>query len=214
MSTLAPPVTIDPPVTLRYGGSGPVVPGIGGDDRPQPPSGPTDRRYYTGMLVGLGGILMFFTAFVSAYVVRQGLGTDWQPLRLPDLVWWNTVILLASSVCLEMARRRIHQPAALRVWWMGAATLGTVFLVGQLLVWQQLRANGVYLASNPSSSFFYVLTASHGIHLLGGVVALLVLSWKLWKGLLTSLHVGVVSLYWHFMDGLWILLLLLFVVWG
>ncbi len=172
-----------------------------------------DQRYKTGMMVGLAGILMFFTAFVSAYIVRQGLGTDWEPIKLPNLVWYNTLILLASSFSLEMARTRSKDVLGLRTWWLGAAALGTVFLIGQLVVWQKLSAEGVYLASNPSSSFFYVLTAVHGIHLLGGVLALLILSLKLWKGILARQHVGSMALYWHCMDFLWILLLLLFVFW-
>jgi cytochrome c oxidase subunit 3 len=212
MSTPSFSETIDHFSPAQEEGTG--VPGAekGLHGRPAPPS-IQDQRYKTGTMVGLAGILMFFTAFVSAYIVRQGLGTDWEPIKLPNLVWYNTLILLASSFSLEMARTRLKDLPALRSWWLGTATLGTVFLVGQLVVWQKLSAEGVYLASNPSSSFFYVLTAVHGIHLLGGVLALLILSLKLWGGILASHHVGSMALYWHFMDFLWILLLLLFVFW-
>ena len=212
MSTPTFSVTIDHFSSSQEAGTG--KPGVEKDvhGKPGQPS-IQDQRYKTGTMVGLAGILMVFTAFVSAYIVRQGLGTDWEPIKLPNLVWYNTLILLASSFSLEMARTRSKDMLALRTWWLGAAALGTVFLIGQLMVWQKLSADGVYLASNPSSSFFYVLTAVHGIHLLGGVLALLILSLKLWKGILARQHVGSMALYWHCMDFLWISLLLLFVFW-
>ncbi len=170
------------------------------------------RRYYTGMMVGLGGILMVFAGFTSAYLVRRGLGADWESVPLPSLVWVNTLILLLSSACLEHARRWVDDIPVLRRWWLSATALGLAFLVGQGIVWRQLWDAGVFLSTNPSSAFFYVLTAIHGIHLLGGVMALLVLGWKLWKGLMSQMHVNVMAIYWHFMDGLWVFLLLLFVV--
>ncbi len=197
------------------GGGGTIFDVPPGNDDGSGPGGPfptAGRRYYTGMMVGLGGILMVFAGFTSAYLVRRGMGSDWQAVPLPSLVWVNTLILLISSACLEFARRRVHDIPALRTWWMAATALGVAFLVGQGIVWRQLWDAGVFLSSNPSSSFFYVLTATHGIHLLGGVVALLVLSWKLWKGLMSRVHVNVMAIYWHFMDGLWVFLLLLFVV--
>ena len=85
-----------------------------------------------------------------------------------------------------------------------------------MLAWLQLAANGVYINTNPSSSFFYVLTATHGIHLFGGVMALVYVSWKIrWKNSNTSVAtiMGVTALYWHFMDGLWIYLLGLLLFW-
>lgn len=212
MSTANSPVTIAHFSSAHEASTG--IPAVekDGHGRPGQPS-IQDQLYKTGTMVGLAGVLMFFTAFISAYIVRQGLGGDWEPIRLPNLVWYNTLILLASSFSLEMARTRSKDVPALRSWWLGAAALGTVFLIGQLMVWQKLSDEGVYLASNPSSSFFYVLTAVHGIHLLGGVLALLILSLKLWKGVLASHHVGAMALYWHCMDFLWVLLLLLFVFW-
>jgi cytochrome c oxidase subunit 3 len=124
----------------------------------------------------------------------------------------NTVVLLISSGCLEMARKRVNDIVQLRRWWLAATVLGAAFLIGQGIVWRQLWDAGVFLGTNPSSSFFYLLTATHGIHLLGGVIALLVLTLKLWKGLLARMHVDVMALYWHSMDGLWVFLLLLFVI--
>ena len=212
MSTIVRPLATD-----RQPGSGPgggvfdLPPGTGGSGGPGAfPN--AQRRYYTGMMVGLAGILMLFTGFTSAFLVRRGLGDDWQSIPLPTLVWVNALVLLLSSGCLEMARKRVHKIASLQKWWLAATILGVAFLVGQVVVWNQLWNAGLFLGTNPSSSFFYVLTAAHGIHLLGGVIALLVLTGRLWKGLLHQIHADVMALYWHFMDGLWVFLLLLFVI--
>ena len=183
----------------------------GGAPRPLP-----ERRYYTGMKLGLAAILMVFAAFTSALVVRSGLSDDWQATALPLILWPNTLILLASSFTLEKARHSYVGTGLFQRWWWGTTALGAAFLGGQILAWQQLAANGVYVDTNPSSSFFYVLTATHGLHLLGGVVALLYLSWKIQrKNSKTSVAtiMGVTALYWHFMDGLWIYLFGLLLFW-
>ena len=154
--------------------------------------------------------------------------TDWQPISLPPILWINTVILLVSSFTLAMARRTLARklrtaprggtsPAAEPVlivngqhsipWLAITVVLGAGFLVGQLLAWEQLRHLGIFVSSNPSSSFFYVLTGTHGLHLLGGVLALAYagISSLLRKPLVTRfLVVDVTALYWHFMDFLWI----------
>ena len=212
MSTIVRPLATDrPPGSGRGAGGFDLPPGTGGDGGPGAfPN--AERRYYTGMMVGLAGILMLFTGFTSAFLVRRGLGDDWQSIPLPTMLWVNALVLLLSSGCLEMARKRVHEIASLQKWWLAATGLGVVFLIGQVVVWNQLWEAGLFLGTNPSSSFFYVLTAAHGIHLLGGVIALLVLTRKLWKGLLNRMHADVMALYWHFMDGLWVFLLLLFVI--
>lgn len=174
-----------------------------------------DRRYYTGMTMGLAAIVMFFAAFTSAYIVRKGLSDDWQATALPGILWPNTMVLVASSFTLETARRCRAVRDRFQRWWWATTGLGFTFLVGQLLAWRELVASGVYLDTNPSSSFFYLLTGTHGIHLFGGVLALLYLSWKMWWHSTPpgETAVGVTALYWHFMDGLWIYLLLLLLLW-
>lgn len=172
-----------------------------------------DRRYYTGMWVGLAAVVMLFTAFTSAYVVRRGIAEDWQATALPPLIWVNTLVLLASSVTLEAARRRYPRIRRFQPWWLGTIALGGLFLAGQLAVWGQLANQGVYVDTNPASSFFYLLTAAHGVHLAGGLGALIWLTWRLWRGALTRVTVDVTSLYWHFMDGLWVYLMLLLLIW-
>ncbi len=175
--------------------------------------GVSSRVYFTGVTIGLGAILMFFMALTSAYIVRKGLAVDWKPITLPRVLWFNTLVLLASSVTIEKARRQLRQAGldSFRRWWALTTALGLLFLGGQLLAWRQLAAAGVYMASNPSSSFFYLLTAAHGLHLLGGIVGLLYIALRSWQRfrLTRDAAAEVASIYWHFMDGLWVFLLLL-----
>ena len=215
MATIAPPLPKkrpQPPDDNRDG----LDRGGSGDDGGSEPRRLPERRYYTGMMLGLAAILMIFAALTSALVVRSGLSDDWQATDLPGILWPNTLILLASSFTLEKARRSYDSTGRFQRWWWATTALGAAFLAGQLLAWLQLVSNGVYLDTNPSSSFFYVLTATHGIHLFGGVMALLYISWKIqWRSSNTSVAtiLGVTALYWHFMDGLWIYLLGLLLFW-
>ena len=180
------------------------------------------------MWFALAGIMMLFMALTSAYVVRRGLDPDWQAIRMPALALVNVAILLASSVTLEFARRAARKSRRGADRWLFLTwSLGLAFVAGQLVVWRQLADAGLYLSNNAHSSFFYVLTALHGAHLCGGIVAL---SWLLWMppakmalgaggwsgvslGPATPADrerwTGVIALYWHFMDGLWVYLLLL-----
>ena len=173
-----------------------------------------ERRYYTGMLVLMAGVTMLFAAFTSAYIVRKGISDDWLPTAIPGLVWLNTVVLLASSLTLERARRLYGDTSAVARWWLATTGLGVVFLLGQLVVWQQLAGAGVYLRSNPSSAFFYILTGAHAVHLLGGVAALVYWSRRLLQDRPpTRTVLNVTAIYWHFLDGLWVYLLLFILFW-
>ncbi len=213
-STLAPPK----PQTAGAGPP-PGPPGGGFGDDPQPPPQPDEaavalRRYRTGMWLAIGGITMVFAGFTSAYVVRKGLGADWRSISLPPLLGFNTAVLLASSVTLEAARRRSLEPAA-GAWLAATAALGALFLGGQYLAWRELAARGVYLATNPSSSFFYLLTGAHALHLLGGVAALFTVALRVrlqrvWRRRRAAIEAT--ALYWHSMDALWIYVLLLLLV--
>lgn len=208
------------PQVAGGGGRGGITDGGFGDsDRGGGPAPGTVRRTYrTGMAFALLGISMLFIAFTSAYVVRGGLGDDWQPIELPLLLWWNAAVLLASSLTIELTRNALNQ--GLRAQcnrWLGlTAALGLAFLVGQLAAWRQLAGHGIYLATNPSSSFFYLLTGTHAVHLFGGLVALLYIVWEAWRyrlGPAKRTLVEVTAMYWHFMDGLWIYILLLLWFW-
>ena len=176
------------------------------------------EHYKLGTWIGIGGIVMIFAAFTSAMVVRSGISNDWQAFELPAVLWLSTGILLTSSFALEKAkglmRRKLN--AGLRRWMGITATLGSIFLVLQYVGWTELAARGIYLASNPSSSFFYVLTAAHGVHLLGGVIAMSYVMYRIWHPAVWVTREAVVEstvLYWHFMDGLWLYLVLLLAFW-
>jgi cytochrome c oxidase subunit 3 len=207
----------------------------GGDDGRAglPDYGTRLRRARLGLLVALTPILMLFVSFTSAYVVRQGLPTldprtnnlirDWIPVALPRLLLLNTFVLLVSSLSMELARRQLQSQVALGTtsqvggdtlasrssmpWLAVTLVLGFAFLFGQWTAWQQLAANGFYVATTPSSSFVYLLTGAHAAHLLGGVLALIVagIASLLHRSLKTrSIVVDVTAWYWHFMAVLWI----------
>lgn len=177
--------------------------------------GPSRQRaYVTGMTVALGGILMFFMALVSAYIVRKGAGTDWRAFEIPRILWVNTAILVISSFTLSRSRRDFLRDdvSNFRHWWYVTTALGILFLIGQLIAWRQLARTGVFLDSNPSSSFFYVFTAAHGLHILGGLGALLGVAFHTGRRLTLATSTNVVAMYWHFMDGLWVFLFLLLIL--
>jgi cytochrome c oxidase subunit 3 len=183
------------------------------------------RTGIVGMWVALGAIVMMFTALTSAYIVRSGISNDWQPLTRPGLLWLSTGLILASSVSFEVARRSLkhRNEQAYASWLLLTVLLGIGFLAAQLLAWRELVAQGIYIASNPHSSFFYLLTGVHGLHLLGGILALDYLLIRTWRPRSSSENeealmkrqtaADVVALYWHFMDGLWVYLFLLLFLW-
>jgi cytochrome c oxidase subunit 3 len=206
------PQTLTEPVTSRgSGGSIDVLePGFG-DYGGRGDGGRREETAKLGIWLLMGTITMLFAAFTSAYIVRSA-GQDWVPLEAPGILWWNTAVLLLSSVTMEVARRRFHrwQPINFRKWLLVTAVLGSAFLGGQLLAWRQLSQEGIYLVSHPHSSFFYVLTAIHGMHLLAGVMVLfyvlaLAMRYRLTPG--ESSSPSIAATYWHFVDGLWLYLM-------
>src|SRR3989442_13483844 len=241
MATFSTTATVDDP-RISLGGDGilPPVRG-GGDDCPGPglPDYATRlRRARLGLLVALTPVLMLFVSFSSAYVVRQGLPTldprtnalvrDWIPVAIPKLPLIHTGVLILSSVFMELARRQIKGQAALAsaksapgvsasdqpgiAWLSMTLVLGLAFLFGQWTAWRQLAANGFYVATTPSSSFVYLLTGTHAVHLMGGVLALFVagIASLLRRSVATrSIVVDVSAWYWHFMAALWIYILCL-----
>jgi len=192
------------------------------------------RRARLGLAVAVAPIAMLFISLTSAYIVRQGLPTfddrtstyvrDWIPVDLPlGLLLINTALLLAGSISAELARRQITRQAALAPvrsipgvslgqesgfpWLAVTVVLGCGFLAGQWLAWRELAARGFYLATSASSSFVYLLTAAHGVHLAGGVLVLL---YAAAVSLLRQpvearrIVVDVTAWYWHFMFVLWV----------
>jgi cytochrome c oxidase subunit III len=171
----------------------------------------------TGIWVVLASITMTFAAFTSALIVRQGSAPDWHHLTLPGILYLNTLVLFASSIALEVARRQVGafmggrgtQVTSPARWLYIALFLGLLFVAGQYVAWLQLRSAGLYLATNPNSSFFYVLTAMHALHVLGGLGGLVRVIRRLGKGVLRKSTLDATAHYWHFMDALWVYLLLL-----
>ncbi|MBZ5527589.1 MAG: cytochrome c oxidase subunit 3 [Acidobacteriia bacterium] len=164
-----------------------------------------------GIWLGIAAIVMAFAALTSAIIVRQGSDPDWQHVQLPGMVYFNTVVILLSSLTLEMARRKPGEAPESGLRWLQATlSLGMLFVLGQAFAWWQLAGRGVFLASNPSSSFFYVLTGIHGLHLVGGIVALAYVVARLaGKARVVSGSLfEAVTIYWHFMGGLWVYLLI------
>jgi cytochrome c oxidase subunit 3 len=188
-------------------------PGFSRDDAIEP------SKYRIAVWLGLASITMLFIALTSAYILRESksLATDnpdWKPLQVPSALWVTTAVILLSSVSFEIARRALKasQFERFKIWISITTALGVLFLVGQILAWRQLTGQGIYLKSNPHSSFFYVLTGLHALHLLGGMLVLmyvLVSALRLRISARKRTTIEVTSLYWHFMDGLWIYLFVL-----
>jgi cytochrome c oxidase subunit 3 len=187
-------------------------PGFSRDDAIEP------NKFRVGMWVGMASILMLFVSLTSAYLLRQSRGLseahDWFPLHMPKVLWLTTALLLVSSLTIELARHALRRS---RYGWfrllMSATTLlGLGFLAGQLRAWLVLVDQGVYVYSHPHSSFFYVLTSLHALHLFGGIIALLIVTVAALRLRITRSKrnaVDVTVLYWHFMDGLWVYLFVL-----
>jgi cytochrome c oxidase subunit III len=171
----------------------------------------------TAIWVVMFAVTMMFAAFTSALIVRKGSSLDWQGFTLPSVLYFNTLLLIVSSVTLEISRRRIatfmgglkSQVQSPARWLYITLFLGILFVAGQYVAWSQLRAEGLYLATNPSSSFFYLLTVTHALHVLGGLGGLIYVIRKLSKSTLRRNQLDATARYWHFMGILWLYLLLL-----
>lgn len=173
----------------------PLPPDRGGNGGSQWPSHNVRR---TGLLLGLTAVSMMFIGLTSAYVVSQGLSPLWKQVHMRPLIWIDTAVLLVSSYTMEQARRRTSAK-----WLIGTLLLGIAFLAGQIGVFSQLANEGLYLNTGRQASFYYVLTGLHGLHILGGILALAWAAMRLKRSAL-----DLTALYWHFMDGLWLYLLL------
>jgi cytochrome c oxidase subunit 3 len=151
--------------------------------------------------------------------VRQGANPDWQHFTLPRILFFNTLIVLMSSATLYVARPRssatVDRSGTVTAvdaphlnWLYVTIVLGFLFLIGQILAWRNLVDQGITLASGPSGSFFYLLTAMHGLHLLGGLAGLLYVVYRVRSSTTerAARAYGAASLYWHFMTVLWIYL--------
>jgi cytochrome c oxidase subunit 3 len=161
--------------------------------------------YRIGLISTCGSIFAFFTALIIAYLWRARTPPFWDPITLPPTLWFSTGLILASSVVFEVARRMFgrgnHRGAAQLFVITGC--LGAGFLSSQITAWRELVHAGAYLAQNPHSSFFYLFTGLHALHLVGGLGALLLLLLR--KNPRREL-VDMVTYYWHFLGVLWLVL--------
>ncbi len=172
--------------------------------------------------IGLGFFLAvvgsFFALFISAYSMRMQL-PDWRTLPVPTILWLNTAVLALSSLALHSAKAaaRSGELTNLRMSLVAAGISALAFLSGQLLAWQQLTAEGYGLTANPANAFFYVLTGAHGLHLLGGLIALGRTMEKAWRepaAARLSLSVELCATYWHFLLLIWLVFLTILTGWA
>lgn len=201
MTTLASPPKVPPTAALP--------------PRPIATRGPEPKPAETGAWVAIATISMSFAALTSAMVVRASAAPDWQHFRLPPILYFNTLVLISSSITLATARRRITAVSALeglRGLYLTLG-LGLLFVTGQVVAWRQLAAQGLFLATSPSSAFFYLFTALHGLHVVGGLAGLMYVLQRLRRvGPVPTTALGAAALYWHFMDVLWLYLLVILII--
>jgi cytochrome c oxidase subunit 3 len=163
-----------------------------------------------GLWVFMAVVSCLFVLLVSAYFMRMGY-QDWRPFPVPKLLWFNTGALILSSVALQGAQIAIHRRrmSAVRARLFVGGAFAFVFLAGQIWAWQELTASGFLLATSPAESFFYLITGLHGLHLMGGLVALGVTADKVWRGyaaVRVRLSVEMCATYWHFLLFVWLVL--------
>lgn len=194
--------------------------GGGGDDDSR--RKPTGMGLF-GMRIALIPITVLFLATAFIYYARSRTGINWNSVPVPSLLWLSTGLILVSSWTLERARAALRREkhGLYTRWLVRTLYIGLGFLASQALALQQLVTQGMFMRANPHSSLFYVITASHGLHLFGGLVALgyLVLRAALHRndsahGRAATVRINVVTaVYWHFLAALWVGLFLLLLLW-
>ena len=161
-----------------------------------------------GLLSFIAVVTSLFALFLSAYMMRMRLG-DWRPVDEPNLLWLNTAVLVLASVAFQLTRgaARRGQPVTIKVGLLVGGACTTLFLFGQLMAWQQLYASGFFMTGNPANSFFYLLTALHGLHLLGGMWVWGRTTLRILTGAdaeSVRLSVELCTVYWHYLLLVWI----------
>lgn len=202
----------------------PIIPDLpsGGDPGghgEHPDHGQARQVSMTGIIVTMIASIMTFASFVSAMVIRRGLGLDWHHVGLPAILWWNTGALVLSSVAIDIARRLLRsgrRDQFNRYWTLGTL-LGTVFLIGQGIAWKQLADRGYYLAGNPASAFFYVITWAHAAHVIAALAAVVYVEYRALRlelGPRLRTWVDTSAVFWHFLDVMWLGIMALFLFWA
>lgn len=166
--------------------------------------------------VAIGSLLMMFAGLTSAYIVKRNMA-NWQGYDLPHAFWYSTLAILISSVTMYLAQQSFKQRAMSKYRKLLIVTLvlGALFILFQVLGFQQLYAKQVTLTANVSYSFMYVIVSLHAAHVLGGIIALFILFAKAFSKktrIYNTVPVELVSTYWHFVDILWIYLLIFLIM--
>ena len=161
-----------------------------------------------GLLSFIAVVTSLFALFLSAYLMRMQLG-DWRPVDDPDVLWLNTAILVLASVAFQLTRgaAKRGQPLTVKIGLIVGGACTILFLLGQLMAWRQLNASGFFMAGNPANSFFYLLTALHGLHLLGGMWVWGRTTLRILTGAdaqSVRLSVELCTVYWHYLLLVWI----------
>jgi cytochrome c oxidase subunit 3 len=164
-----------------------------------------------GLGIFLAVVTSLFSLFVSAYTMRMML-SDWRPLAEPGLLWVNTGVLIASSAAIQWTRSAAQSGDASRVW-LGLVVTGALsfaFLAGQLLAWRQLQSSGLPVAGDVALAFFYLLTAVHGLHVVGGLAVWGRTTARMWGGTAklgeVRLSIELCTVYWHYLLLVWLIL--------
>jgi cytochrome c oxidase subunit 3 len=162
------------------------------------------------MWLFIGSVVMLFASLTSAYIVRQAEG-NWLYFELPGILTVSTVVILLSSVTMQLAYWSARKDNLQNVKALVVATtfLGVAFLVLQFLGWKDLVTNQIYLVGNPSGSFLYVITGLHGLHIISAIVFLLIVLVSAFRFRIHSkslLQIEMCTTYWHFLGGLWLYL--------
>jgi cytochrome c oxidase subunit 3 len=200
-------------------GKGPKGNGWGGGKKDRQ-RGLSPAAYRITMWVVIAAVVMMFAALSSAYIILS-VDTERRPVSMPRMFFLSTGIIVLSSLTIETAKGSLKRGDGTRYlrWVVATLVLGLLFLTAQLMGWRELAAQGVYFASHPHSTFFYFFTGVHGVHLLGGIAGLSYLAirarrnGKQVEGMPNQTSAGLISLYWHTMDGLWVWLFLLLLIW-
>jgi len=182
-----------------------------------------NEKFRVGMWFLLLVVLMTFGGLIGAYIVISTKGEmEWKPFDLPIQVWVSTVLIFASSVTYQISKNALSAENQIKAknWLLATTVLGGMFISSQILAWFDLVQRGVYMASNPYAGFFYILTAVHALHVFGGILVLGYILLRTWNQTFSREELdkrqaisNSVGLYWHFMDGLWIVLFVLLGFW-
>ncbi len=211
----------------KNGGGGGGGGNDGGGDKPEydleePQENTADKaKFVTWFLLLI--VLMTFGGMIGAYVVIASNGaSEWKPFDLPFQVWISTALIIASSVTYQLGKNALFAErfGRSRNFFLATTVLGATFISSQLLVWMALVKRGMYMSGNPYAGFFYILTAAHALHVIGGMIALGVVLLRNWNE--TSFEIEneyrrnltrSVGWYWHFLGALWIVLLMMLGFW-